>query len=103
MSEQVNLTAPIAKPTQTIIKLDRVTLDASASSVYIQWLGENGEIGSAFYPTPPPVGSSQPSGATILHVLNTSNFTTTSFVKRVLQQLQTDGYVPAGTITGTPV
>ena len=102
MSESISLTAPITKPTQTTILLDRVTVDITAQSIYVQWLGNNGEIGSAAYPTPAPLGSSQPSGATLLHNLNTANFTVTSLVKNILLRLQTDGYVPAGTVIGTP-
>ena len=101
MSESINLTSPITKPNQTTIQLDRVTINIIAQSIYVQWQGNNGEIGSAVYPTPAPLGSSQPSGATLLHNLNTANFTVTSLLKNVLQRLQTDGYVPAGTIIGT--
>lgn len=102
MSEVITLTTPLPKPTQTLVKLDRLTIDVTSKSVLIQWLGDNGEIGSAAYPTPAPAGSSQPSGQTLISTLNTSNFTTTSLAKRVLQRLQTDGYVGAGSVTGTP-
>lgn len=102
MAEIITLTTPISKPSQTIVKLDRLTIDVSTKSVYVQWLGENGEIGSAAYPTPPPNGSAQPSGQTLITTLNTANLTTTSLAKRVLQRIQLDGYIGAGSVTGTP-
>lgn len=102
MAEIITLTTPITKPNQTIVKLERFIIDVGAKSVMVQWLGENGEVGSAVYPTPAPAGSSQPSGQTLISTLNTANLTTTSLAKRVLQRIQLDGYVGAGTIIGTP-
>lgn len=102
MSESITLTTPITKPSQTGIVIDRLTIDVTAKSVTIQWLGNNNEIGSAVYPTPAPVGSLQPTGAVIITTLNTANLTTNSLVKRILQRLQTDGYIGAGNVIGTP-
>ena len=102
MPEIITLATPLTKPNQTLVKLDRIVLDIEMKSIYIQWLGNNGEPGSASYPTPAPSGSSQPSGATLLNQLNTVNLSTTSLVKRILQRLQTDGYIGAGSVTGTP-
>ena len=102
MSELITLTSPITKPNQTSVVLDQVHINVTTQSIAVQWLGNNGEIGSAVYPTPAPAGSSQPSGATLLHALNTGNFSVNSLVKAVFQRLQTDGYLPAGTISGTP-
>lgn len=102
MAEVITLTTPITKPTQTIVRLDRFIIDLASKSVTVQFIGENGEAGSAVYPTPPPLGSSQPSGQTLISTLNTANLTTTSLAKRVLQRIQLDGYVGAGSVTGTP-
>lgn len=102
MAEIITLTTPLTKPTQTTVKLERLIIDLPSKSVLVQWLGENGEAGSAAYPTPPPNGSSQPSGQTLISTLNTANLTTVSLAKRVLQRIQTDGYVGAGSVTGTP-
>lgn len=102
MSESITLTTPVVKPSQTGIVIDRITIDVTAKSVLIQWLGNNGEAGSAAYPTPAPQGSVQPTGATIITTLNTANLSANSLVKRVLQRLQTDGYLAAGNVSGTP-
>jgi hypothetical protein len=105
MAELVTLTAPVTKPNTTTITIDRVTIDVAAKSILIQWLGNNAEAGSASYPTPAilnPLGALQPTGAVLLNQLNTLNMSTTSLIKRVLQRLQTDGYLAAGTIAGSP-
>lgn len=104
MSEIITLTAPVTKPNLTTFAIDRITIDVTAKSIYIQWLGNNNEAASASYPTPAPLGSSQPSGATLLTTLNKLNLSgaNPSLVKRILTQLQTDGYVAAGAISGSP-
>lgn len=105
MAELVTLTAPVTKPNQTTIRIERIVLDIEQKAILIQWLGNNNEAGSASYPTPAilnPLGALQPTGAVLLNQLNTLNMSTTSLVKRVLQRLQTDGYLAAGTIAGSP-
>lgn len=102
MAETVTLTAPITKPSQTSIRIERIILDIEQKSIVIQWLGTNNEAGTAAYPTPAPPLSAQPTGAALLTALNTANLSANSLVKRVISRLQADGYVPAGTIAGTP-
>lgn len=104
MSEIITLTTPIAKPSQTTVKIERLYLDVVQKSVLVQFLGENSEPGSAFYPTPAPDGSSQPTGASLITTLNKMNFSgaNPSLANRILARLQADGYVGAGTISGTP-
>jgi hypothetical protein len=103
MAEIVTLTSAITKPSQTTIRLERLMLDIEQKAITVQWLGTNNEAGSAVYPTPAPADHpSQPTGATLLNSLNNANLSTKSLVKRVLERLQTDGYLPAGTISGTP-
>lgn len=102
MAEQITLTTPLTKPNQTLVKLKLMTISLDTKAVHIEFVGDNGEPGTADYPTPPPLGSSQPSGQTLISTLNTANLTTTSLAKRVLQRIQTDGYVGAGAVTGTP-
>ena len=82
----------------------RIIIDVEAQSIAVQWLGDNGDAGSASYPTPAPVGSSQPSGAALLTTLNKMNFTggNPSLVGRILARLQTDGHIGAGALTGSP-
>lgn len=105
MPEIVSLTTPITKPNQTQVRIERVILDVEIKSIFIQFLGNNGEAGSAFYPTPAilnPLGDLQPTGAVLLSTLNTANLTSNSLVRRIINRLQTDGYIGAGSITGTP-
>lgn len=102
MAESMTLTTPVSTPDQTSVVLQRVTVDATQQLVIVQWAYNNGEVGIATYPTPAPDGSSQPAGSVILHALNTGNFSTTSLVKTTIQRLQTDGYLPPGTVSGTP-
>lgn len=101
--ERVTLTAPVAKASATSIQIERITIDVKAKSIYVQWLFDNGDADSAVYTTPAPVDHpAQPTGAVLFSTLNTSNLTTVSMVKRILQRLQADGYVKAGSIAGTP-
>lgn len=105
MSEQITLTSPITKPPQTLVKIDQVHFDITNMRIEVRWLGENGEAGSAVYPTPAipsPAGPLQPSGDVLISQINTGNNTTTSMAKKILQRIQTDGYVGAGSVTGTP-
>lgn len=102
MPETVTLTVPVTKPSQIDVKLDRLVADFSAKLVQVQWLGTNGEVGNASYPTPSPAGSSQPAGAALLNTLNTGNHSVNSLAKKVFQRLQLDGYIGAGNISGTP-
>ncbi len=100
MAETVALTSPITHPNVTGCVLDKILIDVTNKALYIQWTGNTGEAFSASYPTPSP--NAQPSGATLLHTLNTANFSTNSLVKQVFLRLQADGYITAGTISGTP-
>jgi hypothetical protein len=102
MAEIVTLTASIPKPAQTLVKLERLTVDVKAKLIYVQWEGDDGTPGSAAYPTPAPQGSSQPTGAALIAALNTANFSANSLVHHIFTRLQTDGYLPAGTVSGVP-
>jgi hypothetical protein len=46
--------------------------------------------------------STSPTGATLLHNLNTANFTVNSLVKAVYARVVSDGVIPAGSVIGTP-
>lgn len=102
MPETLTLTTPVVKSSQTTWRLDRLTIDYTQGSVLAQFIGNNGEIASAAYPTPAPVGSLQPTGAQLITTLNTANLTANSLNKRAVTRAQTDGYLAAGTIAGTP-
>ena len=106
MPERVTLSTPVPKPARTSIELERLTIDVKARSVYIQWLADNGDAGSASYPTPAPVDNkgvaTQPTGAALINGLNNANLAAKSLVKRIYERLQSDGHLGAGTIAGTP-
>lgn len=99
MAETVTLTSPITKPNVTGLSIDKIIIDVTNKSLYITWIGNTGELFSASYPTPSP--NAQPSGTTLLHTINTMNFSSVSMVKRIFQQLQADNYISAGSISGS--
>ena len=105
MPERVTLSSPVPKPARTAIELERLTIDLKAKSVYIQWLADNGDAGSAAYPTPAPVDNkgvaTQPTGAAIINTLNGLG-AGKSLVKRIYERLQTDGHLGSGTVAGSP-
>lgn len=105
--ELVTLTSAIAKPSQTNARVDQIHINVINKSIEIRFVGNNGEAGSAVYSTPANLNNCspqvlQPTGAVLLNTLNNANLSTTSLVRRVLTRLQTDCYIPAGTISGTP-
>lgn len=105
MAETLTLTTPIAPPTQTTVRIDKVTLDVSRSQITIEWLWSDDTRGAAVYPTPvPPLAAhpTQPTGAVLLAALNVGDFRGSSLVKQIILRLQADGYVPPGAISGTP-
>lgn len=110
--ELVTLTTPITTTSATNVRLERFQVDLASQIVHVQWLVRDAsnntrQAGSAVYSTPAVSNActpavAQPSGATLLHTINTANFSVNSLSKRLFQQLQTDCYLPAGTIAGTP-
>lgn len=108
----VTLTSPITTANITNARLERLIVDFPAQSVTVQWRlrdASNNTLsnGSASYPTPAVNNvcgspSLQPSGATLLHTVNTANFTTNSLSKQIFLRLQADCYLPAGAISGAP-
>lgn len=105
MAESVALTTPITYTSDSTLHIQRLIVDVDAQSVTVTVVG-NGQLATtAFYPTPAvngPLGSLQPTGATLIHTINTSNFSVNSLAKAIYNRLQTDGYIGAGSITGTP-
>jgi hypothetical protein len=109
MPEQIDLTTPVEVGTVTTITWERMTLDIGIKSGYFQWRDNLGRGYSASYPTPIPTyppGHTGPvntvTGTQIISTINKGNHTTSSVAKKVFTQLQTDGYIPPGAITGTP-
>ena len=93
--ETLTLTTPIAPPSRTTYQVQRVTLDWANAVILIDLLGSDGVVINARY---------EAAAATaLMTILNTANLSTNSLHKRILQKLQTDGFLPAGTVTGAPV
>lgn len=97
MAEVLTLTAPVTFPNLTGYTITDVQLDITNLTVRVRLVGDNGRtFVRAWTPT------TSPTGATVLHALNTGNFSTNSLSKKIYQQLITDGLL-AGTISGTPL
>lgn len=109
MAEQIDLTTPVPIGTITTVTWERMTLDIKAKSAYFQWLDNLGRGYSALYPTPIPTyppGHTGPvnsvTGQQIISTINKGNHTTNSIAKKTFMQLQADGWIPGGAITGEP-
>jgi len=98
MSEIVTFTTPLTQPS---VRLDRVIIDFEHSHVTVLWLGPNNEPGRAAYTTPAATATTL-GGDKLITMINSGTFTTVSLVKFLWQRLQTDKWLPPGTISGTP-
>ncbi len=94
MSEQLDLTSPIAPPTRTAYTFSRLVLDLDAQVIQAVVRGTDGvEVRGEW------VGST---AVALMTALNTANLSSLSLVKRVLQKMVTDGKLPAGSVSGSP-
>lgn len=103
MAEIVTLTTPITKPNRATVWITALLIRVHPTpTVTVEWVGDDGEPGAATYTTP--ATGSAPSGQTLITQLNKMNFSggNPSLVNRMLARLQTDGYIGAGSISGTP-
>lgn len=92
--ETVTLTVPLVQTT-TAYRVQSITFDLDTSSIYVQIRGTNGELVQKTYNS-----TTTPTGATLLHAINTGNFSSNSLLKAVYNRLLTDGVIPAGSIIG---
>jgi hypothetical protein len=90
------LSSPVSVTTTTY-SLSYLGLDVVNNRIVAQVTSNTGVTVSKTYDA-----TTSPTGATLLHSLNTSNFTTTSLVKAVYNRLIADGVIPAGSVSGTP-
>lgn len=93
--ELVTLTTPVAK-TQTTCRVSVISLDLDRLSVTATVTFNTGETAQKAYDA-----ASTPTGATLLHNLNTGNFSVNSLMKAVYTRLATDN-VCVGTVSGLP-
>lgn len=93
--EAVTLTAPIVT-TASGCALDTLILDVTRARIVAVLTCAGGAPITKQYDS-----FTTPTGATLLHSLNTGNFSVNSLVKAVYNRLITDGVI-AGTVSGTP-
>jgi hypothetical protein len=94
MSEQLDLTTPIATPARTFYMVQRLVLDWGNQIIQVTVRGsDNVDVHSQWEGA---------TAVTLMRALNKANLTANSLHKRVITQLIADGFLPAGTISGTP-
>ena len=99
MAELHVLTAPttfVAPQSITDYKVLRFLIDRSTpiSRLLIVVRSNTGVVVEAVYTG---IGADP-----LISALNTANLSTKSLEKRILERLATDGFIPAGSVTGTP-
>jgi len=94
MPEQLDLTAPIVA-TRTTYSVTTLVLDFPLAVIRAGLVGSDGITVNVEW-----TGAA---ATTLMIALNKANLSTTSLQKRVLQQAVTDGKLPAGTVSGTPL
>lgn len=91
MAEALTLTTPQSVTDYTI---DMLKLSWSGASIVVQLHDTQGDKHKASY--------TGQAATDLMIALNKANLSTNSLQKRILNQLVTDGKLPAGTVTGTP-
>lgn len=95
--EKLTLTAPVTKPSLSEWTVARFNIDVETSELMITVKADNGEYKSIRYPN---ATTDQASTTTLINALNTANLTTKSLRRRILERLQADGHLGAGTFSG---
>jgi hypothetical protein len=94
MAEQLDLTAAIVPASRTNYTVVRMVLDWPAAAIQIWLHGSDGAEVFAEY-----TGAA---ATTLLIAFNKVNLSVKSLQRRVLEQLVTDGKLPAGSVSGAP-
>lgn len=92
--EQLDLTVPVAGPTISTYKIIELRMNWPNGEIDVTLADELGKTITASYRGTVAVS--------LMLTLNTANLTVKSLHKRIIEKLQADGKLPAGTITGTP-
>ena len=92
--EQLDLATPITGSAITSYKVLQITLGTTPPVIDWTVVDNTGKTLSGSY--------NGPLAVTLLSQINTGNFTVTSLQKKIILQLQADGKLGAGTVTGTP-
>ena len=94
MAEKLGLVVPIVPPAVTDYEVGLLSLDRLRQIVYIEVYANTATVVAVKY-----------TGAvagTMIQQLNKANLSTKSLERRIIERLQLDGYLPAGTINGFP-
>lgn len=92
--ETLELTAAQTQPSVTGYTVERLNITRSPACIDITVADNNGKTTSHTY--------SGAAATSLLSTLNTGNFSTNSLQKQILNKLKADGFLPAGTVSGTP-
>jgi hypothetical protein len=98
MAEQVTFTTAVDSP-KTVFRVTVLALDWLNRRIDVRLRDWDGEI---FGQRELSANYTGETATNLMIALNKANLTTTSLQKRVIQQLVTDGKLPAGSVTGTP-
>ena len=92
--ETLGLTAAQTQPSVTSYTVERLNITRLPACIDWTVSDNNGKTTSGTY--------SGAEGATLLGTLNRGNFSVNSLQKQMLNKLKADGFLPAGTVSGTP-
>lgn len=94
MAEKLTLAAPQTFPSILDFSVERMDLNRRDSRIHIEVISNTGVRKEHDY-----VGAD---AMTKMIALNKANLSIKSLERRIIEQLQADGVLPAGTISGTP-
>ena len=89
--ESLTLTSPQTPPSVTTYTVEKLVITRNPPSVDVTVKDNNGVTTEHTYV-----------GAANLTLLNTGNFSVNSMQKQIITKLKNDGFLPAGTVSGTP-
>lgn len=95
--EKLTLSAPIAKPSLSEWSVARFSIDVEAVEILVTVKADNGEYKAVRYPN---ATTDAAQTVTLINALNTANLSTKSLRRRILERLQADGHLGAGTFSG---
>lgn len=104
MAEDYTLTTPEVVPEKVTTKYKVIfqSYDWIESYTFFKLQSDQGEILTASYGGMLADQAGKDKARDFMKFLNTANCSTKSQQKRILEQLNKDGKIPAGTVTGTP-
>ena len=92
--ETLNLSSSQTQPNVTSYTVEALNIRRNPPCIDWTVVDNNGKTTSGTY--------SGAEGATLLGTLNRGNFSVNSLQKQMLNKLKADGFLPAGTVSGTP-